>query len=81
MSHLQIEQYSSYPHGLADFQAVGAEREPWGALVVWWQNFNVNGSDGAPGIKKKKKKKKHVISIRIAIACARYIEPYSLQSP
>lgn len=53
MSHLQIEQYSSYPHGLTDFQAVGAKREPWGALVVWWQNLNVNGSDGAPGIKIK----------------------------
>lgn len=74
MSHLQIEQYSSYPHGLTDFQAVGAEREPWWALVVWWQNLNVNCSDGAPGIKKKK----HVSSIRIAIAGARYSEPYSL---
>lgn len=48
-THLQIEQNSSYPHGLADFQAVGEEREAWGALVVGRQNLNVHCSDGAPG--------------------------------
>lgn len=52
VTHLQIEQNSSYPHGLADFKVVGEEREAWGALVVGRQNFNVHCSDGAPGRKK-----------------------------
>lgn len=52
MNHLQIEQDSSDPHGLADFQAVGEEGEAWGALVIGWQDLNVNCSDRAPKRKK-----------------------------
>lgn len=49
VTHLQIEQNSSYPHSLAHFQAVGEEREAWWALVVGRQNLNVHCGDGAPG--------------------------------
>lgn len=83
MSHLQIEQNSSYPHGLADFQAVGEEREAWGALVVGWQNLNVNCSDGAPG----RRKNTHLFTDSISflnnllsnseVPSPRYSEPYS----
>lgn len=48
VSHLQIEQDSSDSHGLTDLQAVGEEGEAWGALVIGWQNLNVNCGDGAP---------------------------------
>lgn len=53
VSHLQIEQDCSDPHGLADFQAVGEEREAWRALVIGWQNLNVDCSDGAPDSKEE----------------------------
>lgn len=49
VTHLQIEQNSPNPHGLADFQVVGEQGETWGALVVGRQNLNVHCSDGAPG--------------------------------
>lgn len=49
VTHLQIEQNSSYPHSLAHFQAVGEEREAWWALIVGRQNLNVHCGDGAPG--------------------------------
>lgn len=49
MSHLQVEQNRSDPHGLADLQAVGGQGEPRWALVVGWQNLNVHRGDGAPG--------------------------------
>lgn len=52
MSHLQVEQNGSDPHGLADLQAVGKQREAWWALVVGWQNLDVHSGDGAPGVKK-----------------------------
>lgn len=49
VSHLQIEQDRSDPHGLADLQAVGEEGEARRALVVGWQNLDVDGGNGAPG--------------------------------
>lgn len=48
MSHLQVEQNGSDPHGLADLQAVGEQREAWRALVVGWQHLNVHSGDGTP---------------------------------
>lgn len=47
-SDLQIEQDRSDPHGLADLQAVGEEGEARRALVIGWQNLDVDGGDGAP---------------------------------
>lgn len=52
-SHLQIKQDRSDPHGLANLQAVGEEGEARGALVIGWQNFNVDCGDGAPDGKKR----------------------------
>lgn len=52
-SHLQIEQDRSDPHGLADFQAVGEEGEARRALVIGWQNLDVDGGDGAPDRKEE----------------------------
>lgn len=46
--YLQIEQDCSDPHGLADLQAVGEEGEARWALVIGWQNLNVDSGDGAP---------------------------------
>lgn len=53
VSHLQIEQDGSDPHSLADLQAVGEEGEARWALVIGWQNFNVDCGDGAPDGKKE----------------------------
>lgn len=53
VSHLQIKQDRSDPHCLADLQAVGEEGEARGALVIGWQNFNVDCGDGAPDGKKE----------------------------
>lgn len=53
VSHLQIEQDRSDPHGLADLQVVGEEGEARGALVIGWQNFNVDCGDGAPDGEKR----------------------------
>lgn len=55
MTHLQVEKNSSYPHGLTDFQVIGAQREARRALIVGRQNFNVDRSDGAPGEGKDKR--------------------------
>lgn len=65
MSHLQVEQNSSDPHGLADLQAVGEQREAWWALVVGWQHLNVHGGDGAPD------KKEHTFLLTAAASVTR----------
>lgn len=60
MSHLQVEQNGSDPHGLADLQAVGEQREARRALVVGRQHLDVHGGDGAPA--GGGKKKEHPVS-------------------
>ncbi len=64
--YLQIQQYGSYPHGLADLQVVGLEGESWWTLIVGWQDFYVDCSYGAPirSITKKIKDQRHQQTLR-----------------
>lgn len=47
-SYLQMEQRGPGPHSLTDLQVVLLPGETGRTLVVGWQHFNVDGSNGGP---------------------------------